>query len=131
MERHDTQRRNYFVAGPWNHGGWNGNGGKLGAIDFGGDTAAYYREEIFQPWFDHWLRGQDPWKLAEATVFETGANQWKEYEAWPPKQGVEARRLYFHEGRREARLRCFWTAATRITPRCLWTARQSTNPAAS
>ena len=102
MERHDTQRRNYFVAGPWNHGGWNGNGGKLGAIDFGGDTAAYYREEIFQPWFDHWLRGQDPWKLAEATVFETGANQWKEYEAWPPKQGVEARRLYFHEGRRLA-----------------------------
>jgi hypothetical protein len=102
MERHDTQRRNYFVAGPWNHGGWNGSGRKLGDIDFGGDTAAYYREKIFQPWFDHWLRGQDPWKLAEATVFETGANQWKEYEAWPPKQGVEARRLYFHEGRRLA-----------------------------
>ena len=102
MERHDTQRRNYFVAGPWNHGGWNGNGRKLGAIDFGGDTAAYYREKIFQPWFDHWLRGQDPWKLAEATVFETGVNQWKEYAEWPPKQGVETRRLYFHEGRRLA-----------------------------
>ena len=100
MERHDTQRRNYFVAGPWNHGGWNGNGRKLGAIDFGGDTAEYYREKIFQPWFDHWLRRQDPWKLAEATVFETGANQWKEYESWPPKQGVLARRLYFHDGRR-------------------------------
>jgi putative CocE/NonD family hydrolase len=102
MERHDTQRRNYFVAGPWNHGGWNGNGRNLGAIDFGRDTAEYYREKVFQPWFDHWLRGQDPWKLAEATVFETGANQWKEYAAWPPKPGVAARRLYFHPDRRLA-----------------------------
>ena len=100
MERHDTQQRNYFVAGPWNHGGWSGNGTKLGAIDFGGDTALHYREKIFQPWFDHWLRGEGPWKLAEATVFETGANEWKEHEAWPPKSGVEARRLYFREGRR-------------------------------
>ena len=102
MERHDTERRNYFVAGPWNHGGWNGNGRTLGAIDFGSDTSQYYREKIFQPWFDYWLRGQGELKLAEATVFETGVNQWKEYEAWPPARGVEARRLYFREGRRLA-----------------------------
>jgi putative CocE/NonD family hydrolase len=98
MEKHDAERRNYFVAGPWNHGGWNGNGKNLGAIDFGSDTAAYYRQQIFQPWFDHWLRGEDPWKLAEATVFETGSNQWREHEAWPPVRGVEARRRYFREG---------------------------------
>ena len=102
MERHDAEGRNYFVAGPWNHGGWNGNGRKLGAIDFGSDTAAYYREKIFEPWFDHWLRGQAEWKLAEATVFETGANEWQEHEAWPPKRGVETRRLYLREGRRLA-----------------------------
>jgi putative CocE/NonD family hydrolase len=102
MERHDTERRNYFVAGPWNHGGWNGNGKKLGAIDFGSDTAEYYRQQIFQPWFDHWLRGEGSWKLAEATVFETGSNQWREHEAWPPVRGVKARRLYFREGRRLA-----------------------------
>src|ERR1039458_7831608 len=102
MERHDAEGRNYFVAGPWNHGGWNGNGRKLGAIDFGSDTAAYYREKIFEPWFDHWLRGQAEWKLAEATVLETGANEWQEHEAWPPKRGVETRRLYFREGRRLA-----------------------------
>ena len=58
MERHDTEQRNYFVAGPWNHGGWNGNGTSLGAINFGSDTALHYREKIFQPWFDHWLRGR-------------------------------------------------------------------------
>jgi hypothetical protein len=62
----------------------------------------HYREKVFQPWFDYWLRGQGELKLAEATVFETGANQWKEYEAWPPRSGVEPRRLYFREGRRLA-----------------------------
>ncbi len=100
MERHDTEQRNYFVAGPWNHGGWNGNGTSLASINFGSDTALHYRETIFQPWFDHWLRGEGAWKLAEATVFETGANEWKEHQSWPPKSGVEARRLYFREGRR-------------------------------
>ena len=112
LERHDSQQRNYFVAGPWNHGGWNGNGSKLGAIDFGSDTAAHYREKIFQPWFDHWLREEglrregsrqaSEWKLAEATVFETGANEWKEHDSWPPQGGVEPRRLYLREGRRLA-----------------------------
>jgi putative CocE/NonD family hydrolase len=100
LERNDSQHRNYFVAGPWNHGGWNGNGSKLGSVDFGSDTALHYRETIFQPWFDYWLRGQGELKLAEATVFETGANQWREHAAWPPKSSVESRRLYFREGGR-------------------------------
>ena len=102
MERHDSERRNYFVAGPWNHGGWNGNGKKLGAIDFGSDTAAHYREKIFQPWFDHWLRGEGAgageWKLAEATVFETGANEWKEHDSWPPKQRSGGAAFVFPRG---------------------------------
>ena len=34
MERHDTEQRNYFVAGPWNHGGWNGNGTQTGRDRF-------------------------------------------------------------------------------------------------
>jgi uncharacterized protein len=99
MERHDGERRNYFVAGPWNHGGWNGNGRRLGAIDFGSDTSAHYREKIYRPWFDYWLRGQGDLKLAEATVFETGGNEWREYQAWPPRSGSASRRLYFREGR--------------------------------
>ena len=94
------QPLNYFVAGPWNHGRWNGDGRRLGAIDFGSDTSQYYREHIFQPWFDYWLRGQADPHLAEATTFETGANQWRQFDAWPPRNGIETRRLYFREGRR-------------------------------
>ena len=100
LEAHDPDHRNYFVAGPWNHGQWNGNGRRLGAIDFGSDTSQYYREHIFQPWFDYWLRGQADPHLAEATTFETGANQWRQYDAWPPRSGIEKRWLYFREGRR-------------------------------
>jgi putative CocE/NonD family hydrolase len=100
LEKHDSDHRNYFVAGPWNHGQWGGNGRRLGAIDFGSDTSAHYRDRIFQPWFDYWLRDQGTLRLAEATTFETGTNEWREYGSWPPRQGVEMRKLYFHEGRR-------------------------------
>jgi putative CocE/NonD family hydrolase len=99
LENHDTEHRNYFVAGPWNHGGWNGNGRRLGAIDFGGDTSLYYREKIFQPWFDYWLRDVGELKLPEATVFDTGTNEWKTYDSWPPKERVTTRRLYLRENR--------------------------------
>jgi putative CocE/NonD family hydrolase len=100
LEKHDSGHRNYFVAGPWNHGQWGGNGRRLGALDFGSDTSAHYRDRILQPWFDYWLRDLGTLGLAEATTFETGANEWREYGSWPPKQGVEMRKLYFGEGRR-------------------------------
>ena len=101
MERHDTEQRNYFVAGPWNHGGWNGNGTKPGRHQL----RQRYRVALPREDFPALVRSlaartRRPWKLAEATVFETGANEWKEHEAWPPKSGVEPRRLYFREGRR-------------------------------
>lgn len=82
------------------HGQWGGDGRRLGALDFGSDTSAYYRDRIFQPWFDYWLREQGKLSLAEASTFETGTNEWQEYDSWPPKQGVEMRKLYFDEGRR-------------------------------
>jgi hypothetical protein len=57
----------------------------------------YYHDSIFQPWFDYSLRGKGALRQAEATIFETGANEWKQYDAWPPTQGVEPRRLYFRD----------------------------------
>jgi len=32
------------------------------------------------------LKGQGNWKPPEAWVFETGTNQWRKYDSWPPKQ---------------------------------------------
>jgi len=39
LQKFDKQNKVFFVMGPWNHGGWNGRGRKLGAVDFGSDTA--------------------------------------------------------------------------------------------
>ena len=99
LEPHDTKHLNYLVVGPWNHGGWRGRtGDKLGPIEFGSNTAQYYRKNIERPWFAYWLKDKGKLDLAEATTFESGANEWRSYDSWPPKREVTARKLYFHSG---------------------------------
>lgn len=95
LEETDTAHLNYFVAGPWNHGGWGGDTGrKLGDIDWGSDTPRYYRSHLLAPWFAHWLHDK-PLDLPEATTFQTGTNIWKSYDEWPPQRGVTSKKLYF------------------------------------
>jgi uncharacterized protein len=97
LERHDAQKQNFLVVGPWNHGGWSrGEGNKLGPVDFGSATAAYYRKNILAPFFAYYLKGQGNGNRSEAITFRTGSNQWVEHSEWPPKQNVVAKRLYFH-----------------------------------
>src|SRR5262249_8485459 len=56
LEKNDGQHLNYFVAGPWNHGGWaHGLGDKLGPVSFGAETAKYFRSKIEAPSFAYWL----------------------------------------------------------------------------
>jgi putative CocE/NonD family hydrolase len=99
LEPHDTKRFNYLVVGPWNHGGWRGRtGDKLGNIDFGSATAQYFRKNIETPWFAYWLKDKGKLQLAEATTFESGANEWRSYDSWPPKREVTERKLYFQSG---------------------------------
>jgi hypothetical protein len=97
LEGNDFKNVNYFVAGPWYHGGWaRENGDHLGPLNFGSETSRYFRTKIEAPWFRHWLHDEGKGKLdlAEATVFQTGTNVWKTYAAWPPRE-AEARKLYF------------------------------------
>ena len=103
LEPHDTKRFNYLVVGPWNHGGWRGRtGDKLGNIEFGSATAQYFRKNIETPWFAYWLKDKGKLQLAEATTFESGANEWRSYVSWPPKREVTERKLYFQSGGRLA-----------------------------
>jgi len=100
LEPHDTKKLNYLVVGPWNHGGWRGKSGqKLGNIDFGDSTSVHFKRNIEVPWFAYWLKDKGALRLAEATVFEAGANAWRSYESWPPPPTqASPRRLYFHAG---------------------------------
>ena len=101
LERHDTSKQNFLVVGPWNHGGWSrGDGIKLGRIDFGSPTAAYYRQNILAPFFAYYLKGQGTSERAEAVTFRTGENRWVNHDEWPPKRGVVERKLYFQPGKR-------------------------------
>ncbi|HEV8146779.1 MAG TPA: CocE/NonD family hydrolase [Bryobacteraceae bacterium] len=95
LEKTDTDRKNYIVIGPWNHGGWAGKGQALGPVEFGDDQSLYYRQKIEAPWFAYWLKDKGTMNQPEAMTFETGRNSWERYEAWPPKRGIENRKLHF------------------------------------
>jgi len=87
----------YFTMGPWVHGGWSrGAGDHLGDVDFGGPTGPFYREKIEFAFFSHYLKGTDM-DLQPINAFETGANQWKTYKTWPPKE-AEDKNLYLLPG---------------------------------
>jgi putative CocE/NonD family hydrolase len=97
LEKHDSGGQNFFVAGPWNHGGWNGaSGKKLGILDFGAETSPYYRKEIKAKFFAKYLKDRDE-KIPEAITFQTGANKWEKHESWPPRD-VRREKLYLREG---------------------------------
>jgi uncharacterized protein len=94
LEKNDTDHKNYLVVGPWRHGGWGADGKSLGPIDFAGDQSKYFREKIEAPWFAYWLKDKGRLDQPEAMAFETGHNTWERYNAWPPKDGIQMRKLY-------------------------------------
>jgi putative CocE/NonD family hydrolase len=94
-EKGDAKGLNFLIVGPWYHGGWTFSDGRtLGAIDFGADTAKWYRENVEAPWFAHWLKGEKPVNLPEVLAFRTGTNRWEHYDSWPPKTGIKEAKLY-------------------------------------
>jgi len=100
LEKTDTKGMNFLVVGPWNHGGWNGEGSKLGKIDFESATGKYFREKILAPWFAYYLKEKGASGQPEAQTFETGSNKWQSYDAWPPRRNVMQRKIYFQSNGR-------------------------------
>jgi putative CocE/NonD family hydrolase len=92
---------NMLVMGPWIHGGWSRNDGdRLGNISFGERTSLFYRPNIEFVFFNYFLKDRGSNDLPEAFVFETGTNQWRSFDAWPPALGTgdcEEASLYMHE----------------------------------
>jgi len=90
IEENNPVNKNTLVVGPWRHGGWaRMDGDYLGEIDFGQKTSVYYRENIEFPFFNFYLKDKGQPDLSEAIVFETGSNQWKRYDHWPPLNVAE------------------------------------------
>jgi uncharacterized protein len=88
MEKRDSFNRNHIMLGPWNHGQWaRPVADSLGLISFGSNTALYF-DDLQQRWFDYYLKGTGDGNFKEAYCFQTGTNQWKTYNSWPPKEAT-------------------------------------------
>ena len=98
LRAESAKTSNRLVMGPWTHGSWaGGDGRRVGNVDVGQPTAAYYREHIELPFFARYLKGKATRELPAASIFETGTNRWRAFETWPPRS-VAPRTLYLGAG---------------------------------
>jgi len=86
IEQNSPAGYNGLVMGPWAHGGWSRTDGiALGNMRFGEHTGLFYRDSIELPFFNYHLKDRAAAALPEAFLFETGANRWRRFDAWPPR----------------------------------------------
>ena len=86
-----AKNNNKLVMGPWYHGQWaSRDGSQMGNIKFGSNTAEWYQNNIEIPFFNYYLKGKgDISQQAEATIFFSGANEWKKLAQWPPAEKTD------------------------------------------
>jgi putative CocE/NonD family hydrolase len=62
----------HLGIGPWHHGEVNVAGNKLGALEFDGDTAKWFRTNVMRPFLDAHLKDNAPAAtIAKVTAYET------------------------------------------------------------
>jgi putative CocE/NonD family hydrolase len=99
IEKNNPKTDNFLVMGPWSHGQWARDEGKmLGPISFESKTSLFYRKEVEYEFFNYYLKGNSELELPEAYVFETGSNVWKAYKEWPPKESEEKDLFFYPSG---------------------------------
>jgi putative CocE/NonD family hydrolase len=98
LQKESPDTADMLVVGPWVHGGFSrGDGDRVGNVTFGSKTGLYYRKEIEFPFFMHYLKGQENNTHPKAWVFQTGVNQWRQFEEWPPKE-AQLTDIYLNDG---------------------------------
>lgn len=80
-----AKNKNQLVMGPWFHGQWGTKDGThLGNVSFGSNTSDWYQQNIELPFFNFHLKGKGSIdKIAEANIFFSGENQWRQFSEWP------------------------------------------------
>jgi uncharacterized protein len=100
VERQSSDCDNTIVMGPWSHGGWGGSGESLGDVSFHAETGEFFRDKIQFPFFQRYLKRNKETRDAkrpEAWMFQTGTNQWREHDAWPPSD-AKLKDVYLRAG---------------------------------
>jgi len=98
IEKQSPNNNNRLVMGPWTHGAWaSSEWTKFATHEFGSNTSQYFQDSLETTFFNYYLKDKGTFNVAEATVFETGSNQWKSYPVWPPKNSTPVN-YYFNDG---------------------------------
>ncbi|WP_380787091.1 CocE/NonD family hydrolase [Sphingomonas sp. R86521] len=74
---------NHLVMGPWRHSQVNREGRSLGPLEWNGDTAEQFREDMVLPLFNQYLKDGPAVTLPAATIYNTGENHWDKFATWP------------------------------------------------
>jgi putative CocE/NonD family hydrolase len=81
---------NHLVIGPWRHSQVNYDAYNLGPIKWDGDTATKFRQEVLQPFFDHYLKDKAPQaQMPKVLVYNSGKNRWDHFNAWPTTEATK------------------------------------------
>ena len=100
IEDQSKQNNNRLVMGPWTHGSWAGaEWSRFATHEFGSNTSNFFQDSIQSTFFNFYLKDKGNFNVAEATIFETGSNQWRNYSSWPP-QNITNTDFYFNNNNR-------------------------------
>lgn len=99
IETKSKATNNKVVMGPWVHGGWSRtDASALGNVRFGSNTSNYYQQNIEIPFFEAYLNNvKNEGEIAEASIFFSGENKWRELNQWPPVD-VTPSKYFLNEG---------------------------------
>ena len=99
MQKYSRARdKQFMLIGPWGHvQTFFGGGESIGEMKFGPEPIVDPLAQHLE-FFDHHLKGKaDSYDHPKAKVYITGANEWREYNEYPPGQAKEER-FYLHSG---------------------------------
>jgi putative CocE/NonD family hydrolase len=100
IEASNSGNQNMLVLGPWIHCAWrNADSLSIGAIPLNSKTGEFFRENMEFPFFEFQLKGKGALLRPKAWVFEMGTNQWRQFDAWPPRE-CQPKSLFLHENGR-------------------------------
>ncbi len=86
IEQQNPTNDNRLIMAPWTHGAWERNNwDHFAGYQFGQDLNAKFQQMEFD-FFNYYLKGEGNFNAGEATIFVTGSNEWKTFNAWPPKE---------------------------------------------
>ena len=82
----------WVVYGFWPHdfSAWDGTETRRADVEYGA-TSRFDFQTLYVRWFDTWLKGKRVGleQVPRAQIFVTGANRWRNFNAWPPADARE------------------------------------------